>query len=138
MNELESLPHSPGRLFSDSRINWPGDYERAVQRVPLVDISQDDKEYLIRAELPEVKKEDVKIAMDYGGTLTITGDREFEVNSRKNHHVERAYGCFLYSFLFPDNASPTKVSAKFEDGVLTVHLAKDLESQNPQFEIEVS
>ena len=125
LNELEAWLHNPGRLLSDSRINWPGNCETAVLRVPLVDISEDDKEYLIKAELPEVKKVDVKITIDDGGTLTITGDREFEVNSRKNHRVERAYGCFLHSFLFPDDAIPARVSAEFEDGVLTVHLIKD-------------
>lgn len=128
---MEAFQHGLESLLRRSLVNLTGDRERTVQRVPLVDISEDDQEYLIKAELPEVKKEDVKITMDDGGTLTITGDREFEVNSRRNHRVERTYGCFLHSFLFPDDASPAKVSAEFKDGVLIVHLAKT-EKATPQ------
>lgn len=67
------------------------------------------------------------------GTLTIVGERrgEMEQKSRKYHRVERAYGRFGRSFSLPDNASPAKLSAEFNDGVLTVHLIKT-EKANPQ------
>ncbi len=106
---------------------------------PLVDISEDDKEYLIKAELPEVKKEDVKVTAE-DGTLTIMGERKFEKaeKNKKYHRVERAYGSFGRSFSFPDDASPGKVSADFKDGVLTVHLAKVGKAKPQQVEINVS
>jgi HSP20 family protein len=97
---------------------------RVAEWIPLVEISEDAKGYLIKAELPQVKKEDVKITME-DGTLTITGERKFEKNSKKNHRVARAYGKFVYSFSLPDDASPAKVTAEFKGGVLKVHLAKN-------------
>src|SRR5204863_9784733 len=97
------------------------------------------KEYLIKAELSEVKKEDMKISME-DGTLTITGDRKYEKeeNGKKYHRVERAYGSFGRSFSLPDDASPGKVTADFKDGVLKVHLAKDEKAKPQQVEINVS
>jgi HSP20 family protein len=106
---------------------------------PLVDISEDDKEYLIKAELPDVKKEDVKVTAE-AGTLTIMGERKFEkeVKGRKYHRVERAYGSFGRSFSLPDDASPAKVSAEFKDGMLTVHLVKDEKAKPQQVEVKIS
>lgn len=112
---------------------------RVADWAPLVDISEDHKEYLIKAELPEVKKEDVKITMEEG-MLTITGDRKFEKeeNGKKYHRVERAYGSFVRTFSLPDDASLGKVSADFKDGVLNVHLAKDEKARPQQVEVTVS
>ena len=99
---------------------------RVADWAPVVDISEDNLEYLIKAELAEVKKEDVKVTMA-DGMLTITGDRKFEKeeNGKKYHRVERAYGSFGRSFSLPADASPGKVTADFKDGVLKVHLAKN-------------
>jgi len=112
---------------------------RVADWAPLVDISEDHNEYVIKAELPEVKKGDLKITLD-DGILTITGDRKFEKeeNGRKYHRVERAYGSFVRTFSLPDNASPGKVKAAFKDGVLTVRLAKDEKAKPQQVEINVS
>jgi len=106
---------------------------------PLVDISEDDQEYLIKAELPEVKKEDVKVTAEEG-TLTITGERKFakEEKGKKYHRVERAYGSFERNFSFPDDANPAKVSAEFKDGVLSVHLAKTEKAKPQQIEVRVA
>ncbi|MGD0351542.1 MAG: Hsp20/alpha crystallin family protein [Verrucomicrobiota bacterium] len=110
-----------------------------VEWSPLVDISEDDQEYLIKAELPDVKKEDVKVTAQEG-TLTIMGERKFEKEEkgRRYHRVERAYGTFGRSFSLPDDASPAKVSAEFKDGVLTVHLVKDKKAKPQQVEVKVS
>ena len=106
---------------------------------PVVDISEDEKEYLIKAELPEVKREDVRVTAE-AGTLTIMGERKFEKEEkgRKYHRVERAYGSFGRSFSLPDDASPAKVSAEFKDGVLTVHLVKDEKVKPQQVEVKVA
>jgi len=140
--ELEDLQHTLGSLFNRSQVRWPAGQEETMRVAdwnPLVDISEDAKEYLIKAELPEVKKEDVKITME-DGTLTIRGDRKFEKeeNGKKYHRVERAYGSFGRSFSLPDDASPAKVTADFKDGVLKVHLAKNEKSRPQQVEIGVS
>ena len=106
---------------------------------PLVDISENDQEYLIKAELPEVKKEDVKVTAEIG-TLTIMGERRFETEEkgRKYHRVERAYGSFGRSFSLPDDASPARVTAEFKDGVLTLHLVKDEKAKPQQIEVKVA
>jgi HSP20 family protein len=140
--EMEALQQSLGSLFGRSQARWPEGQEetmRVADWSPLVDISEDGKEYLIKAELPEVKKEDVKVTME-DGTLTITGDRKFEQeeNGKKYHRVERAYGSFGRSFSLPDDASPAKVTADFKDGVLKVHLAKNEKARPQQVEVSVS
>jgi len=140
--ELEGLQHTLGSLFGRAqvqRIEGQEEPMRVADWTPLVDISEDAKEYMIKAELPEVKKEDVKITME-DGTLTIRGDRKFEKeeNGKKYHRVERAYGSFGRSFSLPDDASPAKVTADFKDGVLKVHLAKNEKSRPQQVEIGVS
>ena len=106
---------------------------------PLVDIAEDDKEYLIKVELPEVLKDDVKVTVE-SGTLIISGERktEKEEKGRKFHRVERSYGRFERSFTVPDDAEANNVKAEFKDGVLRVHLAKSEKARPKQIEVKVS
>ena len=106
---------------------------------PAVDIIEDDKEYLIKVELPEVQKDAVKVTVE-GGTLTISGERkaEKEEKNRKFHRVERYYGRFERSFSIPDDAEDSKVNAEFKDGVLRVRLAKSEKARPKQIEVKVS
>jgi HSP20 family protein len=141
LREMEALRHGLGSLFARSPAQRPDGQEELMavaEWAPVVDISEDDQEYLIKAELPEVKKEDVKVTAEEG-TLTIMGERKFEkeVKNKKYHRVERAYGSFGRSFSLPDDASPGKVSAEFKDGVLTVRLAKDEKAKPQQIEVKV-
>lgn len=105
---------------------------------PLVDIAEDDKEYLIKLELPEVQKDDVKVTVE-NGTLTIAGERksEKEEKGRKFHRVERYYGRFERSFTLPDDAATEQVKAEFKDGVLRVHLAKSEKAHPKAIEVKV-
>ena len=82
-----------------------------------VDIEESDKEYLIKAELPGMKKEEVKLKVE-GGTLSISGERkaEKEEKDKKYHRVERSYGAFSRSFTLPEGALAEKISAVFKDG----------------------
>ena len=106
---------------------------------PSVDITEDDKEWLVKADLPEVKKEDVTVAVD-GGVLTVTGERKFEKEEKgkKYHRIERSYGTFSRSFALPEGADGTKVSADFKDGVLKVHLPKTAKAKAKTVEVKVS
>jgi HSP20 family protein len=142
LREMEALRHGLGSLLDRSPAQRPGGQEELMavaEWAPCVDISEDDTEYLIKAELPEVKKEDVKVTAEEG-TLTIMGERKFEKEqkNKKYHRVERAYGRFGRSFSIPDDASPAKVSAEFKDGVLTVHLAKDAKAKPQHIEVKVA
>lgn len=82
---------------------------------PLVDIMEDEKEYFIKAELPEIKKEDVKLSI-HDDVLTITGTRKYEKeeSGKKFHRIERAYGSFMRSFMLPEDADGSKVAADFK------------------------
>lgn len=106
---------------------------------PLVDIIEDDKEYLIKAELPEMRKEDVKVTVE-NGVLTISGERklEKEEKGKKYHRIERSYGSFVRSFSLPDDADADKVGAEFKEGVLKVHVAKSESAKPKQIEVKVS
>jgi HSP20 family protein len=106
---------------------------------PLVDITEDDKEYLIKAELPEIKRDEIKVTVE-NGVLVISGERklEKEEKGKKYHRIERAYGSFARSFGLPDDANPEKVNAEFKDGLLTVHVAKSEASRPKQIEVNVT
>ena len=106
---------------------------------PVVDITEDEKSYLIKAELPEVKKEDVKVTVE-NGVLTITGERKFEKEEKdkKYHRIERSYGNFLRSFTLPDLADGSKVTAEFKDGVLKVRLPKSEKAKPKAVDVKVA
>lgn len=93
---------------------------------PSADISETDKEYVIRAELPAVAKEDVKVTLDEG-TLTITGERkqQKEDKNERFHRVERFYGSFERSFSLPGNIDADTVRCESKDGILTIHIPKN-------------
>jgi HSP20 family protein len=103
----------------------PGAQENGTDWAPSVDISETEGEYLIRASLPGVKKEDVKV-MVADGMLTLSGEREqkFEQKDEKFHKVESFYGNFSRSFALPDAVKETAIFADSKDGVLTVHVPK--------------
>ncbi|MDZ4734257.1 MAG: Hsp20/alpha crystallin family protein [Nitrospirota bacterium] len=110
-----------------------------AQWAPLVDISEDEKEYLIKAELPDMKKEDVRLKVE-NEVLAISGERTFEKEEKgkKYHRVERAYGSFVRSFSLPEDAEGSKVTANFKDGMLYVHLPKSEKSKPKAIEIKVA
>lgn len=106
---------------------------------PAVDITEDDKEYLITADLPQISKDDVKVVVE-NGSLIIKGERRHEVEhkDKKVHRIERRYGSFYRSFTLPDDADGNRVSANFKDGVLRVTLPKSEEKKPRQIEVQVN
>lgn len=105
---------------------------------PRVDIAEDDKEYVINAELPGVNKEDVKVSVE-NGTLSISGERktEKEEKGKKYHRVEQTYGTFMRTFALPESSSGEKISAEFRDGILKVHLPKDEKAKAKAIEVKI-
>ena len=109
---------------------WPrlapeGNGGAKLRWAPSADISETDKEYLIRAELPAVKKEDVQVTLD-AGVITIKGERkqQKEDKNEKFHRVESFYGSFERSFSLPDNVNAEAIRCDSKDGVLSVHIPK--------------
>lgn len=105
---------------------------------PQVDIIEDEKEYLVKADLPEMKKEEIKIKVEEG-LLSVSGERnaEKEEKGKTFHRIERSYGSFERSFTLPENADGTKVSAEFKEGVLKVHLPKSASAKPKTVEVKV-
>jgi len=139
--EMDDLQHRLGRIFGLSTLRHGDGRENmtVAEWYPLVDISEDDKEFVIKAELPEVKKDDVKVTVE-NGVLTITGERKFEKEekNKRYHRVERAYGSFTRSFTLPDDADPAQVAAEFKHGLLTVRLAKSEQARPKSIDVKVS
>jgi HSP20 family protein len=107
--------------------------------LPPVDIAEDEREYIITADLPEVSPKDVKVTLE-NGVLSITGERagEKEETTRKYHLMERSYGAFARSFALPADGDPKKVQASFKDGVLTVRVPKSDEAKPKLIEVKTS
>ena len=110
-----------------------------MEWLPPVDIEENGREYVIKAELPGMKKEEVKLKVE-GGTLMISGERkaEKEDKDKKYHRLERSYGAFQRSFTLPEGTPPEKISAEFKDGVLLVRLPKDEKAKPKAIEVTVS
>ena len=139
--ELDELQNRLSTLFDRSPIRKNGSKDEALavaEWAPVVDIVEDENEYLIKAELPEVKKEDVKVTVQ-DDVLTISGERMFEKEEkgRKYHRMERAYGSFARSFTLPEDADGEKVAAEFKDGVLKVHLPKSEQAKPKSIEVKI-
>jgi HSP20 family protein len=140
--DIDDLQSRLATVFGRTPLRFePGLKETMTQAewTPLVDVVEDEKEYLIKAELPEVKKEDVKVSMNED-VLTITGERTRmkEEKGRKFHRVERFYGSFARSFTVPQDADPTKLLAEFKEGILKIHIPKSEKSKPKNVEIVVA
>lgn len=107
--------------------------------IPTVDISETDGEYLIKAELPEVKKEDVKVTVE-DGVLTLYGERrqDKEEKGTRFHRVERSFGSFVRSFTLPESIEEGGVRADYKDGVLNLHLPKSEKVKPKAIEVKVA
>ena len=123
LRELESFNDRVQKFFN----GFPSlglDMESSFN--PRIDISEDDKNIFIEAEIPGMKKDDLKISLQ-DNILTISGTKESLKEDKKDKSYfrsERSYGSFTRSFTLPAEVNPDKVDAKFEDGILNITLAK--------------
>lgn len=140
--ELDELQSRLSTMFGRSPVRKTGEEKEALtmaEWAPLVDIVEDEKEYLIKAELPEIKKDEVKVTVQ-DNMLSISGERKWEKEEKekKVHRVERAYGSFTRSFTLPDDADGEKVTAEFKDGVLSIHLPKSEQAKPKRIDVQVA
>jgi HSP20 family protein len=137
--ELDDVFDRYNRLFSRSLpAAGQGEEANVAQWRPAANISETDKEYLIKAELPEVDKKDVEVTV-HEGVIRLRGERRFERTdeSEKQHRVESFYGTFARSFSLPADADESKIYAESKDGVLKVHIPKRQVQQPKPVEIQV-
>ena len=138
--ELEDMSDRLNRIFSrPSAQTNENEPMMVADWVPSVDVNESDGEYQIRAEIPDVKKDDVKVTLEKS-VLTIQGERkqEKEEKGRKYHRVERTYGSFIRSFALPDLVEEEKVKAEFKDGVLHLRLPKSEKAKPKAIEVKLA
>ncbi len=137
--EFNRLFNTFNNRFGLSRKSESDDeYENAVW-MPLTDIAEDKENYYLKADLPGIKKEDVKISFS-DGRLSISGERsqEKETEDKKFHRIERSYGKYYRSFNIPEQIKEDKIKADFKDGQLNVIIPKAEEVKPKEIEIKVS
>jgi HSP20 family protein len=139
--ELEDVSTRLNRLFNQPFGRRPMEDEGSLMAewAPAVDVQETDGEYLIKADLPDVKKEDVHVELQ-DGMLCLRGERrqEKEEKGKKFHRIERAYGQFERRLALPSEVDPQKVAAEFKNGVLNVHLPKSAHAKPRAIEVKVS
>ena len=117
------LSRRGGRQQPDEPTRW----------APVLDVLQEDGDIVIRAELPGVKPEDVDITL-HDGVLTISGERKAEEQREGSGYYvrERRYGSFRRSMTLPQGVDESKISARFDGGVLTVRVSGAAAVQEPK------
>ena len=139
--EFAHLQERFNRVFSEA--SRAGNDEGPISGggwLPAVDIYQTgDHEVVLKAELPDMSREDIDITVD-GGTLTIKGEKKAaaDVREQQYHRVERRYGAFSRSFALPQTVDTTKIGADYKNGVLTVKLPLRDEAKPRQVKIDVA
>jgi len=136
LRELDSLSSRMNQMFPVTVRR--SDDATFADWAPAVDVQETDKEYLIKADLPEIKKDDMKIAIDEG-VLSMEGERkqEKEEKNKKFHKVERIYGKFVRRMALPSDVDEGKVTAEFKDGVLNVHLPKAANAKPHSVDVKI-
>ena len=122
------------RWFDDA----PGRPENGTWR-PSVDVYETEGSYVLKADLPGMKKEDIKLDVN-DGVLTIQGEKKLEEKTENDNYVrmERSYGSFTRSFTLTDNVDTENIQAAYKDGVLEITLSKKEEAKPKEINIEVN
>ena len=137
IGNLFNLHNEMGRIFGDLFDSQEKDSNgETTAWMPTVDISETENNFEIRAELPGVNDEDVKVSVT-DNLLTIQGEkRQEEKTDQKNYHrVERRYGNFQRSFTLPRNVETSNIKAGYKDGVLTLSIPKAEEAKPTEISI---
>ena len=135
--EVDDLPTGL-RLFSDT-VNRLLSDTQVRPWTPAVDIYETANELVLKADLPDVKMEEIDIRME-NGTLALKGERKFENEEQRKgyHRVERSYGSFARYFTLPDTVEADKVHADYANGVLTITLPKKEVAKPRQVKVQVN
>ena len=131
VDPFQGFQDTMNRFFNEPAANRPW--------VPPVDIRETENELVLKADIPDVKFEDIDVRME-NGTLTIRGERKFEQQKKEGgwHRVERSYGSFERVFTLPDSVNPEAVQADYKNGTLTVTLPKKEIAKPRQVKVQVN
>ena len=140
--EFSQLQDRLNRVFNDTYRGYGADEGLMTTGtwMPPVDIYQNgDQELVLKAELPDMTRDDIDITVD-NGTLTIKGEKKFssDVKEENFHRIERRYGTFSRSFSLPQTVDPGKVAAEYRNGVLTVKLPLREEAKPRSIKVDVA
>ena len=141
------LPPTVTRTFDEMRhhfdrwLNEAGAPREITHKgfwAPNVDFGENDKEYVLMAELPGIEQKDVAVNIQ-NSTLTIKGERKYEqeLNDTNYYRVERSYGSFQRSFTLPDDVKADQISSTLKNGVLTVRLPKQEQAKTKSIDVKV-
>jgi HSP20 family protein len=136
VRELEGLSGRLTRFFDGARL--PDDGTIFGDWTPAMDIAETDAEYLLKTDLPAMKREEVKVGIT-DGVLTVEGERHHEKDEKgkKFHKIERSFGRFVRRVAVPTDVDEQKVSAEFKDGVLSVHMPKSASAKPRSVDVKV-
>jgi HSP20 family protein len=135
--ELDDMLNRYSRLGGREMLSEEG--RRVAEWRPAADIAETDTAYIIKAELPEVRKEDIEVSV-HEGLITISGERRYEKTdeSEKQHRIESFYGQFSRSFSLPSDVDQGGIHAESQNGILRVFLPKAESKQPKSIEVKVS
>jgi len=139
LRELSTIQDRMNRVFGEYYRGADDDVMRRGTWVPPVDIyDTGNQELVIKAELPDMSKDDIEITVE-NGSLTLKGEKKMDSGIRDEHcrRIERAYGTFSRSFSLPPTVDPSKVSADYKNGVLTIKLPVREEAKPKQIQVQV-
>ncbi len=137
--DLVNMQREVGHLFDSLFADVDGRGNFVASWSPRADVIENNEAYVIKAELPGVNKNDVKITL-HENVLTIKGEKkqEKEENGKNFHRVERSYGSFERSFTLPAEVKNDKIDAAYKDGILTITLPKAEEAKPKEIEVKAS
>ncbi len=139
IRDLLSIQEEMNKLFDErlDKFSGPSDIQNKMWE-PLVDIYEEQDKFVIKAEVPEVNKEDIEINLE-NNVLTLKGERKFEKEDKKEnyHRAERYYGMFQRSFTLPATVKQEDIKASLDKGVLTVEIPKKEEVKPKKIEIDI-
>jgi HSP20 family protein len=140
--DLLTIQDEMTRLF-DRAFSGRGDRSEGAQPrlrawAPALDIAEEKDTYVVTAEVPGVKADDLDITLEEG-LLTIQGQRRFEeeTGDRQYHRIERHYGSFRRAITLPSQVQTDQIQARFEDGVLTVRVPKAEEAKPRKIQVQL-
>src|SRR3954470_6914363 len=136
-NDFDSLQSTLNRVFQDFN-RGSDELTTSGSFVPAVDIYEDQNGITLKMEVPGVSEQDINISLE-NNTLTVSGERKFEKNEKEEnfHRIERRYGAFTRSFTLPNTVDAEEVNAGYENGILSIQLAKKAEAKPKQIKIGV-